>query len=241
MSRSAMVLERWTASEIQSFHKVNLIRGLLRSGMLQFIGLGSYWILPEEVRLISPPRTLANRSPGTVLWPSERLSSRQNSPQSARRSRAKDLWKYTLYIPLPKAFENAQAILDSADSYSSEGIASTEGGSSNWNGPSGIGEASEGAMLETRLEYYPEPTKTVKPAYPSLAQKAGIEGIVNVQALVDRNGRIKHAFVVKTDSNLLNAAALVAIYQWHFSPARMGNDSVAVWMVIPFKFTLSQP
>ncbi len=46
----------------------------------------------------------------------------------------------------------------------------------------------------------PVPIKWVKPTYPELARKSGVEGKVFVQALVDKNGKVRDAKCMKEKS-----------------------------------------
>jgi protein TonB len=88
------------------------------------------------------------------------------------------------------------------------------------------------------VEKLPELVVAVKPVYPDLATRAGIEGTVYVKVLVDKEGKPKKAVVVKTDADLFNQAAIDAAMKSVFSPAIQNNKPVTVWVVIPFKFQL---
>lgn len=90
------------------------------------------------------------------------------------------------------------------------------------------------------VEKYPSPVKTVQPAYPEIAKRAGVEGKVFVKALVDREGKVKKAVIFKSDAEVFNQAALDATYQWIFTPAIMNNGPVPVWVVVPFNFQLKK-
>ena len=97
----------------------------------------------------------------------------------------------------------------------------------------------------TVYEYYaveipPKPIKTVKPKYPELARKAGIEGQVFVQAIVGPDGRVKRAWVVKSTNNIFDAAAVEAVLQMVFSPARQQDKPVSCKVIVPIRFTLNQ-
>lgn len=90
------------------------------------------------------------------------------------------------------------------------------------------------------VEKYPAPVKTVQPAYPEIAKRAGVEGKVYVKALVDREGKVKKAVIFKSDAEVFNQSALDATYQWVFTPAIMNNGPVPVWVVVPFNFQLKK-
>ena len=89
------------------------------------------------------------------------------------------------------------------------------------------------------VESLPVPLLRVKPIYPDLARQALVDGTVLVHVLVGRDGRVRE---VRLDSRehvpMLDTAALEAARQWTFEPARMNGHSVAVWVSLPFKFSL---
>jgi len=89
------------------------------------------------------------------------------------------------------------------------------------------------------VEKYPEMVVSVKPEYPEIAKRAGITGKVFVKVLVDKEGKPKRAVVVKSDSELFNDAAIAAAMRSAFTPALQNNHPIAVWIVLPYKFQLS--
>jgi len=82
--------------------------------------------------------------------------------------------------------------------------------------------------------------KRVSPAYPEIAKRAGVEGKVYIKALVDKEGKVKKAVILKSDAEIFNKDALEAVYQWVFTPALMNNGPVTVWVVVPFNFQLKK-
>ena len=90
------------------------------------------------------------------------------------------------------------------------------------------------------VEKLPNPVRQVKPEYPDIARRAGIEGTVWVKILVDKQGKSKKAIVIKSDAEIFNEAALQAALQWVFTPAIMNSGPVAVWVAVPFRFQLNK-
>lgn len=90
------------------------------------------------------------------------------------------------------------------------------------------------------VEKEPQVVKEVKPSYPDIAQRAGIEGRVIVKIWVDKEGRPHEAIVLKSDAEIFNKAAVDAAMQYRFTPAIMNKGPVAVWVVIPFTFKLTR-
>jgi len=87
------------------------------------------------------------------------------------------------------------------------------------------------------VEELPEPVTKVQPAYPDLAREAGVDGTVNVQALVGKDGKVKDVRVVKSIP-MLDESAKAAVRQWVFKPALSNNKPVAVWVGVPIHFSL---
>jgi len=79
----------------------------------------------------------------------------------------------------------------------------------------------------------------IKPIYPEIAQEAGIEGVVVVQAFIDAKGRVKETLILKGVPNTgLDEAAMTAIRKTRFRPARQRERAVGVWISIPVNFKL---
>lgn len=87
------------------------------------------------------------------------------------------------------------------------------------------------------VEELPEALERPAPAYPDEARRAGIEGTVTVQALVDREGVVRDARVVRGIPPL-DEAALRAVRQWRFRPAKSNGRPIAVWVAVPIRFSL---
>lgn len=75
------------------------------------------------------------------------------------------------------------------------------------------------------------------PVYPQIVRDAGIDGTVEVQVLIGRNGRVKEASAV-SGSDVLRAAAVASARTAVFKPALQGTRPVEVLIVIPIVFQL---
>ena len=79
-----------------------------------------------------------------------------------------------------------------------------------------------------------------EPNYPEMAKKAGVTGTVWINVLVDTDGNVRDALVVKESG--VNAgfeeAALEAAKQRKYRPAMQNNQPVAVWVAFRVRFTL---
>lgn len=76
--------------------------------------------------------------------------------------------------------------------------------------------------------------------FPLQARKAGIQGVVMVEAIVDQEGCARHPQVLKGVPSL-DGAALAAVQSWTFQPARLEGEVVAVHYVLSVPFKLSDP
>lgn len=85
----------------------------------------------------------------------------------------------------------------------------------------------------------PVPLTPIRPKYPEIAQEAGIEGTVFIQAFIDRQGRVIETTIIKGIPNTgLDEAAIKAIRKTRFRPARQRERAVGVWISIPVNFKL---
>ena len=94
---------------------------------------------------------------------------------------------------------------------------------------------SRGALSEVLPGYLRNPA----PVYPLLARQRGDEGLVVLSAEVLPTGRCGQLSVLSSSgARLLDEAALKAVRQWQFKPAKRGGQSVAVRVEIPIRFQL---
>jgi protein TonB len=83
----------------------------------------------------------------------------------------------------------------------------------------------------------PVAVERVVPEYPGIARDAGLEGRVRVRLFVGVDGRVRRAEVVGPDS-VFDRAALDAVRQWVFTPAKANGHPVGVWIDQPIVFRL---
>lgn len=75
--------------------------------------------------------------------------------------------------------------------------------------------------------------------YPEIAQEAGIEGTVIVQAFINKSGKVTDVIILKGIPNTgLDEAAMDAIKKTRFRPAKQRDRAVGVWISIPVNFKL---
>lgn len=86
------------------------------------------------------------------------------------------------------------------------------------------------------VETLPEVKLQAPPPYPPGLANQGVGGEVRVLALVGPNGRVLDAFA-KEPVEGFDEVAVVAVRQWQFKAARCGGNRIAVWVLIPVKFS----
>jgi periplasmic protein TonB len=84
----------------------------------------------------------------------------------------------------------------------------------------------------------PERVTYVAPEYPTLARMVRAEGLVIVEATIDTEGRVQAARILRSDSPLLNDAALAAVRQWVYTPTLLNGIAVSVIMTVTVHFQL---
>lgn len=82
--------------------------------------------------------------------------------------------------------------------------------------------------------------RKVAPRYPENARANGLQGEVVLQVLLDRDGVPRAPMVLRMTPGCeeLAGAAVDAVRQWRYEPARVGGDPVAMWFNLNVVFRL---
>lgn len=81
--------------------------------------------------------------------------------------------------------------------------------------------------------------KKVNPTYPQSAKAAGIEGLVQMEAVIGKDGFIRSAILAPGNSAPdLATAALDALRQWQYEPTLLNGEPVEVLARIDMRFQL---
>ena len=83
----------------------------------------------------------------------------------------------------------------------------------------------------------PQKVKHVNPEYPPIAQSARVQGVVIVEVIIDRDGRVGYSRILRSIP-LLDQAALEAVNQWEFTPTHLNGAPVPVIMTATVNFSL---
>lgn len=77
------------------------------------------------------------------------------------------------------------------------------------------------------------------PAYPHRARKLRQQGTVELRVRVSAEGApVELAVLQSSGVALLDKAALSAVRQWRFVPAKRGSTAMEAWVVVPIHFKL---
>jgi periplasmic protein TonB len=84
----------------------------------------------------------------------------------------------------------------------------------------------------------PVKLSTPQPQYTEIARRARIEGIVIVQAIIDKEGNVTNVKVLKPLTMGLSEEAAKAIKNWKFKPATLNGKPVDVYYNLTVNFKL---
>jgi protein TonB len=78
----------------------------------------------------------------------------------------------------------------------------------------------------------------VEPHYPNDALVAGKQGVVTMQVLIDKSGRVVEVTPIETLPNGLGDAAVAAVKQWTFARASVASEPVPALIDVQINFKL---
>lgn len=91
----------------------------------------------------------------------------------------------------------------------------------------------------TLSEFDPVYLQNPAPVYPALARERGWQGLVLLRVSVNEKGRVEEIHISESSGHsLLDAAALKAVKDWNFLPARVGQLGFSSQIKIPIRFLL---
>ncbi len=223
------------ATELKQVYQKFLMRGVIFAAIFHFAAVGVYWgskYLARDDEPVGMVRIIKYSEMG----PPPSITNSQTAPAIAVSA---PTVKPSVGIPVavPDAEVNPEQTIATQQELSQA--------------VSSVGEGTGGAVVQQDIrvdeapadflpvEKYPETVKQVKPKYPEIALRAGLEGTVFVKAWVDKEGKVRKALVSKSDAEIFNQPAVDAVQQWLFTPAIMNKGPVDVWVTVPVKFRIS--
>ncbi|ATE61902.1 energy transducer TonB [Thauera sinica] len=199
-------------------------------------------LLPElEAQLPAPPEAGDGR---VASVPAAMPPVRQEAPAQPRRAAARRP-AAAPSPPRPEAARPAAPAVEAAAGLPRppvEAAAGTQPASQPLAPQAAASSPAPSAVPETPpvREAHPDYAYNPAPAYPPLLQEQGIGGVVWLRVWVDGDGRPREIRLAKGSGyRLLDDAALRAVRNWRFIPARRGDEPLASWVEFPIRFTVS--
>ncbi|MBN2200334.1 TonB family protein [bacterium] len=228
-------LPKYGAIELKEVHQKYLTRALIIAAVSHLLLVGLYWgstVLGKE----EPPTTIVKIVKYSDLGPPPSIAATEVAPAvSMAGPTAKP--SIGIPVPVPDAEVSPEASFASQQDLSSmqSPVTTDVGGSAVIEQDI---EVDEPPPAFVPFEKEPVCIKRVEPTYPEIAQKAGLEGSVYAKLWITKEGKVKEVVIMKSDSEIFNQAVIDAAGKWLFTPAMMKNGPVAVWLAVPFNFTL---
>lgn len=94
-----------------------------------------------------------------------------------------------------------------------------------------------GGLREEPNDFQKRIISAPHPAYPALAQRAGIHGVVKLQVRVTKNGSVEVLKLLEGEPVLADAS-IAAVKQWRAKPAWINGKKVEVISTVTFSFQL---
>jgi len=218
-----------------NYHKF-LMRALIIAAAVHLGVVGSYWTSLKFAKE-APPVHVVRLMKYTDLGPPPSITGQQAAVAPSVSVAPAVKPSVGIPVPVPDAEVSAEATFATQEQLSAE--------------VSPITELSQGAIDDIQIEeddvpppdfvpFEKEPVviHRVEPVYPEFAKKAGLEGSVYVNIWVDKEGKVRDVKILKSDSDIFVQPVIDACKQWLFSPAMMKNGPVAVWVAVPFRFSM---
>ncbi len=231
-------LPKYGATELKAVSQKYMIRGLIVGTLFELTLVGLYWgsvALSKE----EPPTRVVRIIKYSDLGPPPSIASEAAVAPSV--SVAGPVAKPSVGIPVPVPDAEVSPDQTFASQQELSSIASPVAGTEGVGGGVVIEqdiEVEEPPPAFVPFEKEPVLIHKVEPVYPEIAQKAGLEGTVYAKLWIGKDGKVRDVVIMKSDSEIFNQAVIDAAKQWIFTPAMMKNGPVAVWLAVPFNFTL---
>jgi periplasmic protein TonB len=86
----------------------------------------------------------------------------------------------------------------------------------------------------------PALTYQVQPRYSEAARRAGVQGAVTVEAVIDEQGRVTDVKILRGLPMGLDQEAVAAVRQWRFTPATLQGKPVKVYFSLTVNFRIQR-
>ena len=228
------------APELKRVYRKYFLFGFGIAIFIHLIILGSYYLV-QAFQKEEAPMVTVRILKYSELGPPPSLLGAQTPQANIAGSVAKP--RVGIPVPVPEAEVSSEQIFATQKELGSiiSPITATGGGTESIVvSPEEVKVEEESLPEFVPYEKEPIVVRSVRPEYPELARRASLEGTVWVKIWVDKEGKPRKAVVAKSDAEIFNEVSAKAAMQFVFTPALMNNGPVAVWVIIPFRFTLKK-
>lgn len=207
--------------------------------------------LTEELMEFNQQK-LEKRQVNTITWQESQPPQQKQNAQSQNKQTEKDEQKeHTVKPPPEKPAQpdlpvkaNSQLKLESLPvktDFEMEFSVKTVSQNTPRTQSSTEGALKPSAFSEGALDRAPTPLSQTQPSYPFSARTKGLEGYVNVEIVVNKNGKVEQAKAVNAEpTDVFNKAALRAVKNWTFRPGRKNNKPVRSRVKVKIRFRLQK-
>ena len=244
MSRtSSHAVIPYGAFELKVFYQRNMLRGILFAALLVVVFVvGTYvykaltaedtvYVQPTVIKTIAdlgPPPTVAKKPPTIQIEQPKMAAPKVGIPKPVADDEAPDQ-----SVVIASREELADIVAPDVSSDVDQGKSDI------------VVSIPDEEYLPTPEEFVPveiqaEMIYEAPLEYPRLAKQAGMEGVVWVKALVDKNGDVVKAVVGKSSGSTagFDEAAVAQALKCKYKPAIQNGRPVAVWVTYKVEFNL---
>ncbi len=79
----------------------------------------------------------------------------------------------------------------------------------------------------------------VTPDYPNAFRPSRLKVMVVVRCIIDKNGRVRDAEILKSGPPAFNAAVTAAVHQWRFTPGSLNGVAVDTYLNLTVNFSVN--
>ena len=247
MERSDMLSTSWPGKvqygrqELRKVLQKNYLKGLAVSVLLHSLVLGSYYLASYVNAEEEVPTVRVRILNYSELGPPPSLNPVHLPPAVGVAALAKP--SVGVPVPVPDAEVSPEQTIATQEEMSMNPSPALEelaaGGQVEVSGDIVI-DGEPGMDEFVPVEKPPQIVRKAIPVYPEMAVRAGLEGVVWVKILVDKEGKPLKTAVIKSSAEIFNDPATAAAMQFLFTPAVMNQGPVKVWVTIPFRFKLKE-
>ena len=233
---------KYGSIELKKFVGKNLLRGLMISVLIHSAVVAAPFIVSLFEDEIPPPSNVFVVDP-SILKKLKQLDPSKAPPKIERPKLAPPKVVIPIAVKEDEVPEEQPEIMKQEDlvqaiveDYGTDTLAIGEGVELV------LGDESEIPSFEQFIPFevapQPLPDFSPQPAFPEMAQRAGVSGKVTAQVYVDKKGEVKKWRIVQAKPEKLGFEEEVEkiLPKWKFTPAIQQGNPVGVWIAIPFNF-----